>query len=125
MNWMPDFCLGRPCVIELTPTFGFSRFLVKCTRHAAIQSTEQITDQGLFDAILQSSRVKEVARYALKVHMGLSKEHPGLSYTVAPDGSMSIQTGLTGQARTAARAAANTAMSTVSKPRGTVTVSVD
>lgn len=123
--WHPDFCVGPSrCAIEITRAWSVIQFLELCSHHRGLRDGG-LTDEQLFAAILQSSRVKEVARWAIKQHLGLDKEHPGVPYLVLGDGSISIRPGLTGQARTAARTVAATAIATVSRPQGTSLVTVD
>jgi len=102
-----------------------------------------LDDQQLFNAILQSSRVKETARWQIKLELGLDKEYPGVPYRVNPDGSFTIPTDRASLAwslqdgspgplpsintadRVRARAAANNAVAAVSRPSGTSAVTVE
>ena len=117
-------------------------FVTLCTHHQGLKDSG-LTDQHVFDAILQSSRVKETARWQIKVELGLDKEHPGVPYRVNPDGSFTIPTDRASLAwtledgspgplpaistpdRARARAAANSAVLRVSRPSGTSTVTVE
>jgi hypothetical protein len=63
-------------------------FLSVCPHHQGLG----LSDQQRFDAILQSSRRKEAARWAVKVELGLDKEHPGVPYTKNADGSFTVTT---------------------------------
>lgn len=51
-------------------------------------------DQEIFDAIHAAAKELNYACYALKVHLGLDKEHPGLPYSVNDDGGFTIHTGV-------------------------------
>jgi len=83
LTWMPDFCPSGNCRIELDKAGGkvdWTRpksFVTLCPHHRGLKDSG-LTDQQVFDAILQSSRVKEAARWAVKVELGLGKEHPGV-----------------------------------------------
>ena len=126
--WIPDFCppgQGR-CSIEIERDWSAPRaFSSRCTHHQSLQSTLGLSDAQLFTVILQSSRCKEIVKWALKSHMALDEDHPGLPFVVNADGSISIRSGLTGQARTAARAVAAAALLSVTRPPGTSAVTVD
>ena len=140
LTWYPDFCVGQPCAIEIERDWSAPRrFVRRCAHHQSLG----LPDQALFDAILQSSRVKEAARWAVKVELGLNKEHPGVRYRTNADGSFTVLTdaaslawtredGTAGplptirnQDRTRARTAALNAALTVSRPAGTSTVTVE
>ena len=140
LTWYPDFCPSGQCQIEIERDWSAPRrFVRRCAHHQSLG----LADQPLFDAILQSSRVKEAARWTVKVELGLDKEHPGVRYRTNADGSFTVLTdaaslawvredGTAGplptirnQDRTRARTAATTAASTVSRPTGTSTVTVE
>lgn len=117
-----DFCPpGDSCRLELTDD-GNEIISIphKCPYHASLG----LTDTGLFEVILQSSRVKETARYAAKLELALDKEHPGLPYTVDALGNFSIQSGVTGKTKTSVRNAVAAAVANVYKPAKTSTVTV-
>ena len=61
-----------------------------CPHHQSVKNTHGHNDKGIFEVILQSSRVKESARWAAKLALALDKEHPGVPYRVEPDGSFAL-----------------------------------
>jgi hypothetical protein len=143
MIWTPDFCVGQPCRIEISRDWStVTNVLRYCQHHQSIKDSG-LADQQVFRAILQSCRVKESGRYAVKQELGLDKQHPGVPYSVATDGSILIRTdraamgwvredGTAGpvpnynlQDRERARQAASLAMGTVERPSGTSLVAVD
>ena len=147
LTWMPDFCLSGNCRIELDKAVGkvdWTRpksFVTLCPHHRGLKDSG-LTDQQVFDAILQSSRVKEAARWAVKVELGLDKEHPGVPYRINADGSFTVLTDsaslawekdgqpgplptIRGVDRNRARTAALSAVSATSRPIGTSTVTVE
>ena len=94
-----------------------------------------LDDQALFAVVLQSSRVKEAARWAAKVQLGLDKEHPGVPYRVESNGNFVIgvdrETGTrmtgwpnAGANRTNLITAINDAVQQVTRPLGTSTLTV-
>ena len=128
MIWYPDFCPSGGCALEIEPDWSAAkRFVRICPHHEAVRSQHALDDQGLFMAILQSSRAKEAARYAAKTQLGLDKNHPPLPYTVATDGGFIIHTDVpsASAARVAARIAARNAAAEINRPPGTSTVEVD
>ena len=147
LTWMPDFCPSGNCRIELDKTGGSvdwtrpKSFVTLCPHHRGLKDSG-LSDQQGFDAILQSSRVKEVARWAVKLELGLDKEHPGVPYRINADGSFTVLTDsaslawekdgqpgplpmIRGIDRNRARTAALSAISATSRPIGTSTVTVD
>ena len=147
LTWMPDFCPTGQCRIELEKAEGKvdwtkpKSFITLCPHHRGLKDSS-LTDQQVFDAILQSSRVKEAARWAVKVELGLDKEHPGVPYRINADGSFAVLTnpaslvwekdGAPGplpiirqQDRNRARTSALSAVSATSRPIGTSTVTVE
>jgi hypothetical protein len=94
VTWYPDFCPTGQCMIELEKANGSlnwtnpKSFLSTCPHHAGLG----LSDQQRFEAILQSSRVKEKARAAVKRELGLDKEHPGVPYRTNADGSFTVFT---------------------------------
>lgn len=147
--WYPDFCPSGRCAITLEKRADRSTnwdapiSLSLCNHHASIKATHGLNDIGIFRAIVQSSRVKEAARWAVKRELGLDKDHPGVSYRVLPNGNFAITTssqdlswrredGSPGplplifsadRIRAANRAAADIAA--IERPAGTSTVTVE
>lgn len=127
--WQPDFCTSNPgCALEIARDWsGVIQVIRYCAHHQALK-TGGLTDARVFTAMLQSSRVKEAARWAAKVELMsrgiVDKEYPGLPFTVAADGSFTIQSGVVGAVLTAVRSVVDAAVLTVSRPIGTSTVSV-
>ena len=98
VTWYPDFCPSGQCKIELEKANGSinwttpKRFIALCPHHQNVKNTNALDDAGIFTAILQSSRVKEKARAAVKRELALDKEHPGVPYRVNADGSFTVLT---------------------------------
>ena len=99
ITWYPDFCPSGQCVIELEKVFVDGKpvsinwnvpksIITLCPHHKGLA----LSDQQVFEAILQSSRVKEKARAAVKRELGLDKEHPGVPYRVNANGSFTVLT---------------------------------
>lgn len=125
MIWHPDFCTSNPgCEIEIKPDWsGPVAYRKTCAHHASLK-TGGLTDDQVFQAMLQSSRVKEAARAVAKEMLGLDKEHPGLPYTVDTAGNFTVQSGAVGSIRTAIRNSVATELLKISRPTGTSTVTV-
>lgn len=123
--WIPDFCPpGSPCEIEVLDDWsGPVAYRKMCAHHASLKAGG-LTDAQVFDATVQSSRVKEAARSVVKEQLALDKEHPGVSYTVDASGNFTIQSGAVGQTRTAIRNAVAAELLTLRRPTGTSTVTV-
>jgi len=144
LTWTPDFCPSNPpCRLEIERDWSAVKSVLRyCAHHQSLRDGG-LDDQQLFNAILQSSRVKETARWQIKLELGLDKEYPGVPYRVNPDGSFTIPTDRASLAwslqdgspgplpsintadRVRARAAANNAVAAVSRPNGTSTVTVE
>jgi len=147
LTWMPDFCPSGNCRIELDKSAGSvdwnrpKSFIILCPHHQGLKDSG-LTDQQVFDAVVQSSRVKEAARWAVKLELGLDKEHPGVPYRINVDGSFTVLTdpaslvwekdgqpgplpAIRGVDRNRARTAALAAVSATSRPIGTSTVTVE
>lgn len=123
--WVPDFCPpGATCCLEIESDWSSVRAFVRCCPHHQSLRDKGMADQQVFEAILQSSRVKEAARYAAKLEMKLDKKHPGLPYTVDPAGNFTILTGATGLVKARVRSAAAAAVAQVARPAGTSSVIV-
>ena len=136
VTWYPDICPTGQCMIELEKTVSTlnwsspKSFRSICTHHKNLG----LTDQDTFDAIVQSSRVKERVRWVVKVELGLDKEHPGVPYRVDADGGFTIGMDKTGTKMTewptkkadkdALIAAVNSAVEKVEKPSGTSAVRI-
>lgn len=145
ITWYPDFCPSGQCVIELDKASQAINWLIPkrivklCPHHKNLG----LSDQGVFEAILQSSRVKEAAKAAAKKELGLDEEHPGVPFKVNADGSFTILTdpealeweaseGIPGTVpaidivtRNRARAAALAAAAQVHRVNGVSAVTVD
>lgn len=124
LTWYPDFCPTGGCALEIERDWSAVKRVKLCVHHETVKNTNGMTDQQIFKSILQSSRVKEVARGAAKSTLGLPKDHPGLPFTVGADGNFTIQSGVSGQTRTAVRTAVSAAVASVEKPAGTSDVTV-
>jgi hypothetical protein len=139
--WYPDFCPSGSCVIELTKEANGStnwtspkNIVTLCQHHTGVKNTHALDNAGIFTAIIQSSRVKEAARKAVKTELGLDKQHPGVPYRVNADGSFTVLTAaaslawsgslpsISSQTRTRARNAGLQAAALVAKPLGTSTL---
>jgi len=138
--WTPDFCPpGPPCRLEIERDWSAVRqFLTICAHHKSLG----LTGQQIFRALLQSTRLKERARWEIKLSLGLNKQHPGVPYRVNPDGSFTILTDRASLAwrlddgsagplprvsdadRTAARTVALAAIASIERPLGTSTLTV-
>jgi len=139
LTWYPDFCPGgaaNGCEILISNDWNFvERYPRKCPHHAAVKALHVLDDQALFVVVLQSSRVKEAARWAAKLQLGLDKEHPGVPYRVESNGNFIIgvdrETGTrmggwpnAGANRTNLITAINDAVQQVTRPLGTSTLTV-
>lgn len=122
--WHPDFCTTSPgCAFETTDAqASLVRVIRYCPHHQSLR-TGGLTDAQVFDAVKQSSRVKEAARWTVKTQRGLA-ENVSVPYTVGADGNFTIQAGVSGGALTTLRTAVTTAVNAVSRPAGTSTVTV-
>jgi hypothetical protein len=88
--WYPDFCARGQCVLEIEQGHTGLVFAISfCPHHQSLKDGG-LTDAQVFAAIVQSSRVKEAARWAAKLHLLLDKEHPGVPYRVETDGNFTI-----------------------------------
>jgi len=126
LTWTPDFCPPNGnCVLEIERDWSAVKSVISyCPHHQALKDSG-LTDQQVFQAILQSSRMKERARWEAKLELGLDKEHPGVPYRVNPDGSFTILTGAKGVALTRMKTRIEAQLATVDRPTGTSTVTVD
>jgi hypothetical protein len=127
LTWYPDFCPSGQCQIEIEPDWsGPRRFVKTCAHHQSLRNAHG--DQGAFSAILQSSRVKETARWEAKQELmsrgTVNKEFPGVPYVVNADGSFTLQPGGNNTVKNAIRTRITTALALIDKPTGTSTVSV-
>jgi len=124
-RWTPDFCPSNPpCVIELgadwTAPRGFARM---CSHHQAMRDGG-MRDVEVFRSIVQTSRVKEVARYRIKTELALSKE-VSIPYRVEPDGRIVIESGERGARLTELRGKVAAALALIERPTGTSAVEVE
>jgi hypothetical protein len=117
IRWRPDFCPTGQCIFELDKQGNFVAAHTLCPHHDGLGLTALAT----FNAAIQSSRVKERARTIVREQLALPETPP---YTVGSDGNFTIASGLTGPARTALRNAVTTALSGISQPAGTSTVTI-
>lgn len=82
----------------------------------------------MFGVLLAGSRRKEAARWIIKsklMELGLmTKEHPGVPYTVDVDGNFILASGTSGATRTQLRTLVSTALASLEAPAGTSTVTV-
>ena len=142
MFWTPDFCPRGSCRIEVARDFSLVALVRLCPHHQSLKDSG-LTDQQVFRAIVQSSRLKERARWEVKLSLGLDKEHPGVPYRVNADGSFTIPTDRASLAwmlpdgsvgplptistadRNVARTNALAAVLLVERPAGTSTLTVD
>jgi hypothetical protein len=125
LTWYPDFCPpGQSCAIKIEPDWGKAkRGSIYCSHHQRLMDGGLTFDE-VFTAILQSSRAKEAARWAMKLELGLDKEHPGLPYTVDANGDITIQSGVVGTAHARVKGRADAAVSALHRPAGTSMVKV-
>ena len=142
MFWTPDFCPSGSCRIEVAQDFTLIGIVRCCPHHQALRDSG-LTDQQVFRAVLQSSRLKERARWEVKLVLGLDKEHPGVPYRVNQDGSFTVLTDraslawiapdrsvgalptITTQDRIKARTDAINAIASLERPPGVSAVTVD
>ena len=141
MFWTPDFCPRGSCRIEITQNWILIGIVRYCPHHQSLRDGG-LTDQQVFRAIVQSSRLKERARWEIKLSLGLDKQHPGVPYRVNPDGSFTVLTDRASLAwmkddlvgplptispadRTRARTAAVNAIANLERPLGVSAVTVD
>ena len=120
--YRPDFCFGNPCRIELGDDNAFVAFTGKCSAHTSIQTINTLSDSQLYDAILQSSRRKEVARWGVKLFKGLDED---AQFTVDADGTIHVISGLNGKQKDELAAQVQMSIVGVSAPAGTVSIVVD
>lgn len=93
--WYPSICPSGQCAIALAEgaddhpdnVVGFL-----CSHHQSVKNRRGLDDAGILRVLFQSSRVKEAARWAAKVALGLHKDHPGVQCRVNSDGSFSLLT---------------------------------
>ena len=128
ITWYPDFCPSGGCQIEIEPDWsGPRRFVKTCAHHQSLRNAHG--DSGALNAILQSSRVKETARWEAKQELmarGLATKDglPGVPYTVDASGNFTLQPGGNNTVKNAIRTRITTALQAVDKAPGTSTVSV-
>ena len=125
LYWTPDFCPSGSCHLEIEPDWSAVVSFVRCCPFHQSLRDSGLTDQQTFIAMLQSSRIKEYARYAAKIELALDKEHPGISYSVDAQGNFVIVTGASGAKLTKIRTAVANALAGVDKPVGTATIVVN
>ena len=134
LTWFPDFSPSGQCILEIQQGHtGLIKVVRFCPYHQSLKDGG-LTDAETFTAILQSSRVKEAARWAAKLALALDKEHPGVPYRVDADGGFTLGVDRTGtrmsgwpsggQTRTRLINDINAAVAGVSKPSGTSPVRV-
>lgn len=99
VTWYPDFCPAGSCAIELnklpngfTDWTGPKSIIRLCPHHQNVKTVNGLDDARIFRAIIQSSRVKENARKTVKRELALDRKHPGIPYTVEPDGNFTLRT---------------------------------
>ena len=124
--WYPDFCPpGQPCALEIAPDWSaVNAFMRACPHHQSLRDGGQ-SDNEVFSAMLQSCRVKEIARWEAKLELGLSKDHPGVAYRVEADGSITIMTGASEFVLAGIRSRIARAIATVPRPLGTSLISIE
>lgn len=128
--WHPDFCpSGSPsCIFDVTNGWDNATPIRYCRHHQSLKDGG-LTDAQVFAAVLQSSRVKEAARWAVKLELialgDMTEANPGVLYTVGQDGNFTIDTGKTGLELTTIQTAVSTALVAVTQPIGTSTVTVN
>ena len=131
VTWYPDFCPTGQCMIELEKVGGSLNWTIPkslislCSHHQNVKNSNALDDTGIFTAILQSSRLKEKARWEAKLELGLDKEDPGVAYRVEPSGDFVIMTGATGFQLAAIRSRIAQAIATLPKPKGTSLISIE
>lgn len=96
--WYPDFCPVRPqCAIEIDKTSP-DRWLIPksiirlCSHHQSVKDLGLMDDTAIFGAVYKSSQLKEIARWTVKVSLGLDKRHPGVPYFVDASGDITVTT---------------------------------
>lgn len=91
MIWQPDFCPSGKCEYEVSQDWTTCISVRKCCPHHQALRDTGVSDQTLFESVVQSSRVKEAARSAAKeVMYGSPKAGPEIPFTVAADGTIEI-----------------------------------
>lgn len=129
--WKPDFCPtgSRGCWLEVDQgqnnLLGVRRF---CAHHQSLKDGG-LTDDQVFLAIRRSGMAKEAARWAAKLELMdralVTKEFEGLPFTVDADGTIRVQSGMTGPVRTAMRNRAALAAATIEAVTGISAIVVD
>jgi hypothetical protein len=94
LEWTPDFCPpGASCTLEVSHDWTtVKRFIACCPHHQSLRET--LSDQELFESLVQSSRDKEAVRHAVKKHLKLDKEAEPPGFEVLQDGSIVVLSGL-------------------------------
>ena len=121
-TWYPDFCPnGGQCQIEIKPDFtGITNFKKRCPFH----QINGLSDHDTFVALVQSSKLKEAARWAIRLELGLDKDAPQIPYTVESDGSFTIHSGVTGVEHARVRDRVNASMQDLPRSPGTSQVRI-
>lgn len=58
LRWVPDNCsTRRPCVVELSRTGDFVRYIERCRHHHALVETR--SDREIYDEIVTENRERE------------------------------------------------------------------
>jgi len=134
LTWYPDTCSG--CSFELTEGDWDKpkRVISLCPHHQSVKDNNTLTDDQIFKTIIQSNRVREYARYAAKMALGLDKETGFVPYRVDADGGFTIgldTTGtklsgwpVSGKAKTDLVQAVTDAIANIPKPTGTSVVRI-
>jgi hypothetical protein len=99
-----------------------------CSFHVS-QRAQFASDDELYDVLVQGERVREAARWAVKLELKLDKEHPGVPFTVGQDGNFTLDLDALGLPLTVAdkaraQAAAQAAVAQVRRPPGVRTIAV-
>ena len=129
VTWYPDFCPTGQCMIELEKANGSvnwtvpKRLISLCPHHQNVKNVNALDDTGVFRAILQSSRVKEVARNAIHSELALANDID-IPYTVELSGHFLIQSGVSGARRQRIISRVNESLSAIEQPPGTSRVTV-
>ena len=96
--WYPDCCTTGQCRVEVDKSIfpgvradinNFIGFIKCCSYHQSLRDSGLI-DEQVFAATKQSVIVRESARWAAKLSLGLDKEYPGVPYRVEPDGTFTL-----------------------------------
>lgn len=120
--WEPDFCPpGRPCKVEVSPSFVFVAFHYCCAHHQSLRD-DGMPDTEVVGVMLDSCRVKEAVREEIRKELEIG---PEVSFRVEASGDIVVRTGETGSRHDAAKARAEARAATIERRVGTSRVLIE